>query len=96
MLGELSGFSFATLVLQDLPLRKRPNKKLELLPVREGALVKSVTPCDVIYDLGINTVGFLYIEAECEKEEKILISYIKIVFLKLTHFKGNVSAPVIE
>ncbi len=75
MSGELCGFTDSCLVQQNLPLRPRPNKKLELGEVTEGKLLKSVTPCDVIYDLGVNTVGFFYIEAECESEEKILVAY---------------------
>lgn len=74
-IGKGSGFSESALVVQTLPLRERPCEKLLLEEPREGKLCKVVSPSDLIFDLGINTVGFIQIEAESEEEQKLLISY---------------------
>ncbi len=73
--GIGSGFSESTVISQNLALRKRPCEKLLLEEPREGILCKTVSPSDLIFDLGINTVGFLQIEAESEEEQTLLISY---------------------
>jgi len=74
-MGKESGFSESTAVSQTLPLRARPCEKLLLETPREGVLCRTVSPEDLIFDLGINTVGFLRIEAESEEEQTLLISY---------------------
>ena len=73
--GKGSGFSESALVDQDLPLRVRPCEKLFLEEPREGKLCKTVSSEDLIFDLGINTVGFIRIEAETEEEQTLVISY---------------------
>ena len=73
--GELVGFSPSILVSQALELRKRPCEKLVLEEPVCGVLCKTVSEKDRIFDLGVNTVGFLRIEAESEDEQTLLISY---------------------
>ena len=73
--GERNGFSESSIVPQKLPLRERPCEKLVLEAPVEGTLCKTVSPEDVIFDLGINTVGFIKIESESEEEQTLLISY---------------------
>ena len=63
------------LVEQELPLRKRPCEKLVLGNPVEGILCKKMSETDLIFDLGVNIVGFLQIEAESETEQTLLISY---------------------
>ena len=74
-LGELCGFSESILVDQKLPLRKRPCEKLLLENPVCGVLCKKISENDLIFDLGVNTVGFLKIEAESDEEQMLLISY---------------------
>ncbi|MBE6665961.1 MAG: hypothetical protein E7603_07070 [Ruminococcaceae bacterium] len=74
-MGKGSGFSESTVVSQNLPLRKRPCEKLFLEEPRAGELCKKISSEDLIFDLGVNTVGFLQIEAESEEEQTILVSY---------------------
>ncbi len=73
--GKLNGFTESALVKQKLPLRKRPCEKLVLETPMEATLCKTVSETDHIFDLGINTVGFLQIETESDTEQKLLISY---------------------
>ena len=75
MTGSGKGFSSSTILSQKLPLRERPCEKLLLEEPRAGVLCKTVSPLDLIFDLGINTVGFIRIEAESEEEQMLLISY---------------------
>ena len=74
-IGCLNGFTESVLVEQELPLRKRPCEKLVLESPTKGRLCKKVSETDLIFDLGINTVGFLQIETESDAEQKLLISY---------------------
>ena len=73
--GEICGFSRSVLVAQELPLRKRPCEKLILENPVSGILCQTVSETDSIFDLGVNTVGFLQIEAESDEEQMLLISY---------------------
>ncbi len=73
--GKLFDFSDSVLVSQEPPLRKRPCEKLVLEDPVEGRLCKKISETDLIFDLGVNTVGFLRIEAESEEEQTLLISY---------------------
>ena len=75
MNGELLSFEKSVRVNQSLPLRSRPCEKLALAPMLVGKKVKEVYKNDVIYDLGVNTAGFLYIEAESAEEQHLLIGY---------------------
>jgi hypothetical protein len=74
-IGKLNGFTESVLVEQDLPLRKRPCEKLVLESAVVGTLCKKISETDLIFDLGVNTVGFLQIEAEADAEQTLLISY---------------------
>ena len=73
--GNLFGFSDSALVAQTLPMRERPCEKLLLGCPAEGVLCKTISENDLIFDLGVNTVGFLRIEAESDSEQKLLIAY---------------------
>ena len=73
--GDLNGFTESVLVEQELPLRKRPCEKLVLEAPVEGALCKKVSETDLVFDLGVNTVGFLQIEAESDTAQMLLVSY---------------------
>ena len=73
--GDLRGFSPSVPVDQNLPLRNRPCEKLVLEKPVYGVLYKTVTENDLVFDLGVNTVGFLCIEAESEREQTLLVSY---------------------
>ncbi len=75
LLGELRGFSTATVVGQALPLRPRPCKRLQTEKAVCGREVKEVAPNEYIFDLGINTVGFLTLEIESEMPQNIRVSY---------------------
>ena len=74
-IGELNGFTESVLVDQKLPLRSRPCEKLVLEEPIWGVLCKKVSENDLIFDLGVNTVGFLHIDAESDTEQTLLISY---------------------
>ena len=73
--GELSGFAPAHIIDGPATMRIRPCKKLELLPPVQGKKIKEITDTDILFDLGINTVGFLSVKIESPCEQKILISY---------------------
>lgn len=73
--GELVGFEPATVVEQTLPLRKRPCNKLTLLPEVIGTKCKQISETKVIYDLGIEQVGFLSFEMDSPCEQTITIAY---------------------
>ena len=73
--GTLCGFSESAIVEQTLPLRPRPCEKLSLLSAVMGKTVRKVSDTDIIFGLGVNTVGFLQIETESEAEQTLLISY---------------------
>ncbi len=75
MLGDLCGFSESTVLDVASGIRPRPNQKLRLLPVREASLEKKITSTDTVWDIGINTVGFLYIDAECPKNARVTVAY---------------------
>lgn len=73
--GEICGFDKSVIVPQDLPLRIRPCKKLELLNLREGKLIKTFGENDLLFDMGINEVGFLSFSITSDCEQNINISY---------------------
>ena len=75
MNGALHDFSPSFVVTQDLPLRKRPCKKLYLDTPRKGKEIKRFSDTDILFDLGINEVGFLQIDTDSEVEQELLISY---------------------
>ena len=74
-LGELDGFSDSAIVEQTLPLRPRSCERLVLLDKVEGKLIKEISPTDLLFDLGVNTVGYLYIEAESDGKQHLTIGY---------------------
>jgi len=75
MAGALDGFSLSVPVRQTLPLRSRPCERLLTQEPAWGALCKTVDENDLIFDLGVNTVGFLKIEAESEEAQILTVSY---------------------
>ena len=75
MLGALQGFAQSVPVAQDLPLRPRPCKRLTRCESRVGKRVKDVAPNDVIFDLGINTVGLLTLSTTSKVPQNVTVSY---------------------
>lgn len=75
MNGELVGFNKSFEINQELPLRKRPCKKLELQTKRMGKEIKRFSDTDLLFDLGTNEVGFLYIETDSKTEQTLTIAY---------------------
>ena len=75
MNDELNGFSKSFVVEQDLTLRPRPVEKLVFCEAAEAKEIKRFTPCDILFDIGINTVGFLYIETESDEKQMLTVSY---------------------
>ena len=73
--GELLGFTESVAVSIDAPLRPRPCEKLTLGAPVEAQLVKNITPTHTLYDLGVNTVGFLCLETVSDEAQTLLISY---------------------
>lgn len=73
--GELNGFTAAVLVEQELPLRVRPCKRLELLAPVKGKECIRLSDTRVVYDLGEEEVGFLQLAFDSPREQKLLIAY---------------------
>ena len=73
--GDLNGFSESVLVAIDAPLRPRPCDKLVLGEAVDARLVGEVAPNRYLYDLGVNTVGFLSIETESAARQKLTVAY---------------------
>lgn len=74
-LGQLEGFSDSVLVDQVLPLRPRPCEKIYLGEPVEAKLIKTFAPNHMLFDLGVNTVGFLLLETEQEEEGLVTVVY---------------------
>lgn len=72
---ETPHFTEAVVVEQKLPLRVRPCRKLELLPLAAGRECKRIDDTDAIYDLGREYVGFLSFIIDSSKPQEIVISY---------------------
>jgi hypothetical protein len=62
--GNIIGFSASCVVEQELPLRIRPCKSLYLEQPRIGTEVKRFSATNILFDLGTNEVGFLYLDVE--------------------------------
>ena len=75
MQGDLCGFAPAVAVEQRLPLRLRSCKRLILEEKEAAALVKEVSPNDLIFSLERNTVGFLSLDIRSNTPQKLVISY---------------------
>ena len=75
MTGCLSGFSESTPVMQSLPLRPRPCKKLTLGKTVVARLLKRLDEHHALYDLGINCVGFIGIKTASAKPMPITVAY---------------------
>lgn len=75
MIGELCGFAQSTVVNQKLPLRPRPCEKLVLQEAVKAQKIKTISPTVALYDLGINTVGFLSVKITSSKKQLITVSY---------------------
>ena len=73
--GVLDGFSESVAVAIDAPLRPRPCEKLTLGAPVEARLIGELAPCRYLYDLGVNTVGFLSIETDSDMGQTLLVSY---------------------
>ena len=74
-IGELDGFQNSAIIDQQLPLRPRPCKKLELGTEVVATPVKKVDDTTVIYDLGVECAGFFKIELDADCEQKLDINF---------------------
>ncbi len=70
MMGELSDFYYSSTIWQKLPLFKRPCERLYL-----DDFVEAKPYADGIFALDLNTVGFLSLEIESDREQVITVSY---------------------
>jgi len=73
--GKLNGFCKSTVVDQNLPLRIRPNKKLELLPTVNAKQIKVLSDTELLFDLGEEYTGFLYLDFECDTAQNLRLRY---------------------
>ena len=73
--GELSGFSKSVLVEQELPLRPRPCERLFFGEAAVGRFVKKTAPNRLLFDLGVNTVGFLTLSVVSPVKQRLTVSY---------------------
>lgn len=73
--SELIGFSPATFVEQDLPLRIRPCDKLTLLPEVDGVFCKQLSENEWLYDLGKEQVGFLSFVLHSPCKQNITVAF---------------------
>ncbi|MBQ8606051.1 MAG: family 78 glycoside hydrolase catalytic domain [Clostridia bacterium] len=72
--NEVEYFESVT-VLQSLPLRIRPNKKLVLVNVQKGEFVKKTEEGGYLFDIGKEAVGFISLDIESEQDALITIAY---------------------
>ena len=75
MTGQTNGFAPSLEVKQTLPLRPRPNKKLELLPVVAAKEIKRFNDCKVLFDLGEEYAGFLYLDIQSDVAQRVTVAY---------------------
>lgn len=75
MLGNLQGFENAAVVAQDLPMYKRPCKKLSWQKNAPATLIKSEKGTHFLYDLGREEVGHLTLKLHSSKKQKLLFAY---------------------
>ena len=73
--GELDGFSESFLADISAPLRERPIKRLDFSNFKEAKLLKTLENGHILFDLGINTVGFWEIELEADRKTHVTLSY---------------------
>jgi len=73
--GELNGFGNSYRVQIESSFRERPIKRLNKETLREAKLLKTLSDGHLLFDLGINSVGLLEIEAEAEQDTHLTISY---------------------
>ncbi len=74
-MGDLQGFSGSVKVNQQLSLRPRPCKKLELWGEVVAKPVKVISDTEIIYDLGVECAGFFKIELESNCVQKLNINF---------------------
>ena len=73
-MGELDGFSDSVTVDQDLPLRARGIKKLNVLPRIDAPCIKSEGN-RYLFDLGFEEVGYLTLKVKSNVKQNLIISY---------------------
>ena len=69
------GFSDSIAVTGSTALRPRPCDRLRLEPLVKGALIKQIAPDRLLFDLGVNTVGFLSIDVISDKSQTLTVAY---------------------
>lgn len=72
--GELHGFSNSLVINQELPLCKRPVKKLEIKPRQASTLIKS-SENYYLFDLGAEQVGYLTMKLISKQQQTLTICF---------------------
>ena len=75
MLGDLQGFENAAVVEQELPMYKRPCKKLSWEENAPATLLKSQNGTHFLYDMGKEEVGHLIFKLQSSKKQKLLFTW---------------------
>lgn len=74
-LGNTDGFSESVEVDQNLPLRPRPCERTFLDAPVNASLIKRISECDLLFDLGSNISGLLSINAISEQKQTVTVAY---------------------
>ena len=72
---NVDGFSDSVAVAGGNTLRLRPCERLRMDPLIKGALVTQIAPDRILFDLGVNTVGFLSIDVISDKSQTLTVAY---------------------
>ena len=73
--GALEGFERASVVEQELPISKRPIKKLLFGEPSDTKLIKSENNTHFLYDIGFEEVGYLTFKLRSSAKQKLTITY---------------------
>jgi len=79
-MGALFGFEKAAVVDQELPLSKRPVKKLLFGEMVRCKILKSENNTHFLYDIGCEEVGYLTLKLNSSAKQKLLITYGEHIF----------------
>ena len=75
MEGDPDGFAPASIVEQDLPMHKRPCKKLSWEENAPATLLKNEGGTHFLYDMGKEEVGHLTLKLRSSKKQKLLFTF---------------------
>jgi hypothetical protein len=73
--GALEGFERASVVEQELPISKRPIKKLLFGEPSDTKLIKSENNTHFLYDIGFEEVGYIAFKLRSSAKQKLTITY---------------------